>query len=567
MQGHSHALLLRPRDPARMPHDWTQDRRPLKTWVYAGVILAISVVYYGLYISVGFSTADEGNYAQIAYELFLGRAPGDLTITYGILWFKAGEALFHIFGVQIVAVKAMFFAAITATNVLIFLTIALATGNRLFALVATSVPLFVPAFPPTAFYGLCIAVNAAAQMNMARRIDACTWRDVALAGFALAVSFQLRPDFGYIWTVPFILLVTLALRSSTKDNRIRILAGAVGAFILAHVPVLLLATAGGYIDIVAQQYVNYPATMIRYALGGLQVLVGGSGGVSDTLGTTALQRPGLSNLFTAGSTEQTRAILVYAPVAAILIYAGVAALDSLKGWQRGDVKPLAVASVAGCAGVAAFPHYFFYRPDVSHIANFMPGFVVLASALMWRLSQHPGARTKWQLTAKVAGVSLVTAHLVFYVGYGLTSAATGSIGVATERETPLTIAERGTVLVSRTEHAQLTAIDALIRENSTPDDRIVCVPYCPGYAFLTGRRMLFDYFYVDDSIPLIDPDWLPQAIATTQREKPPVVIVMDWAINGTERSRFDNWGAAYMNALKPLVRETRTFPGLTVYLL
>jgi hypothetical protein len=46
-----------------------------------------------------------------------------------------------------------------------------------------------------------------------------------------------------------------------------------------------------------------------------------------------------------------------------------------------------------------------------------------------------------------------------------------------------------------------------------------------------------------------------------------VVIVMDWAINGTERSRFENWAETYMEALVPLARDIRTFPGLTVYLL
>lgn len=550
-----------------MSHDWTQDRSYLVTWIYVAAIILASVIYYGLYFSVGFSTADEGNYAQIAYELYTGRAPADLTITYGILWFKAGEALFHLFGVQFAAVKAVFFAAITATNVLIFTAIGIATGSRPFALAATTVALLVPAFPPTAFYGLCIAINAAAQMNMARRIDTCTWRDAALAGVALAVSFQLRPDFGFIWTVPFLVIIALAVHSYDQDRRRHIIVGAVGAFLMTHAPVLVIAMSGGYLDVVAQQYVSYPATMIRYAISGLQVLVGAGATAAETLGTTALQRPSLSSVFETGSGEQTRAVLIYTPVVVILAYAAVAATDSLKAWRRHDVKPLAMASVIGCAGVAALPHYFFYRPDLSHIANFMPGFVVLAAALMWRLSQRDDDTPQWLMAGKVASSGLIAAHLVFYTGFGLTSQATGSIAVASERETPLNVEDRGTVFVSNTEHETLTAIDAVIRENSNPGDRIVCVPYCPGYAFMTGRRMLFDYFYVDDSIPLIDPNWLPRAITKTREERPPVVIVMDWAINGTERSQFETWAASYMEALTPMVRDIRRFPGLTVYLL
>ena len=88
-----------------------------------------SIGYYALYFNSGFNFADDGNYAQICYELLLGRDPNDLAIGYGILWFKVGEFLFRIFGVNYTLIKLLFFFCITVTNVLIFYTVAIATGS------------------------------------------------------------------------------------------------------------------------------------------------------------------------------------------------------------------------------------------------------------------------------------------------------------------------------------------------------------------------------------------------------------------------------------------------------
>jgi hypothetical protein len=46
-----------------------------------------------------------------------------------------------------------------------------------------------------------------------------------------------------------------------------------------------------------------------------------------------------------------------------------------------------------------------------------------------------------------------------------------------------------------------------------------------------------------------------------------VVIVMDWAINGTDISRFSRWASPYMQLLESLAREKIDRPGLSIYLL
>jgi hypothetical protein len=84
---------------------------------------------------------------------------------------------------------------------------------------------------------------------------------------------------------------------------------------------------------------------------------------------------------------------------------------------------------------------------------------------------------------------------------------------------------------------------------------------------MADRQMLFGNFYVDNSTPLLIPDWIPNAISQTAASRPSIIIVMDWAINGTEASRFSNWAPEYMLRVEQLSRHKVVRPGLTVYIL
>jgi hypothetical protein len=545
----------------------------LEPWSYGAVVLLVSAAYYALYLNSGFSPADDGNYAQAAYELFLGRAPDELVLAYGILWFKAGEVLFHLFGVNYVLVKILFFTTITLTNVLIFYTITLASGSRLFALAMTAAPLAVPAFPATAFYGLCIMLNAAAQMRLANRLSTASLWDAAIAGTALSLSFQIRPDFGYVWAIPLVMIIALAAYDARQIYKaVRLLVAAAAAFTLAQVPLLMSASAEGYVGLIVQQYLSYPAMMYDYAISGLQTLFSDTalqtGGISDSVGGTSLQRPGLAEIFSDDRNISNLAILIYAPIAGLAGFVAVNSAIFAGHWKEKRLGTIAQVGVLFFTAIAALPHYFFYRPDLSHIANFMPGYSVMAAAFLWLLySMSRTAAAPWQRWAARAGLSATALHLGFYVWVGMQTPGTGSMASAAEHTEPFQARNGVDVNVSPAEKDQYEGVRNIIEQNSKPGDSIVCVPYCPGFAFMTDRRMLFKNFYVDDSTPIRVPGWISDAITRTREVRPPVVIIMDWAINGTEASRFENWAAAYVEALQSLSREKIVRPGLTIYLL
>jgi hypothetical protein len=83
----------------------------------------------------------------------------------------------------------------------------------------------------------------------------------------------------------------------------------------------------------------------------------------------------------------------------------------------------------------------------------------------------------------------------------------------------------------------------MIRNESGPNDYVLCLPYCPGINFVAGRRTFQRVLYVDNSILNSQPDWLAGMRDEIAEKKPKVIVIWNWAINGTWNSRFSVWAA------------------------
>lgn len=529
------------------------------SWLPPALLIALSLIYYGTYFNAGYNFSDEGNYAQFVYELFLGRPAADLPLGYGLLWFKAGEALFHIFGPDFRAIRFLFFACTLITSLLVYGTLVAATRQRWLGFAGALIVALVPPFLATAFYGLCVMLNVGAQMRLAIHLTGVRGRDALLAGAVLGLVFQIRPDFGYIFAIPLVVLLALAVaRANTSVHR---QAGALGGaallgFLLAHLPGFVIGDS--YFKILTAQYLAYPGMLLDYGLRGLQDLFG-SAGEPAMGGAVLLQRPGLDIWNAPSFNAAALALLIYLPVIGIAAFVGVAYILYRRPSDR--ERHIGVTLVILAAGTAALPHYFFYRPDLSHIANFMPGYTVLALVLMWQALTRLRKPAAWCLAL------VLSVHLGLYLVVGLTVEGTGSAAGMAARTEPFQAENGVNVRLHPGEKALLEDLRTVIAAAAPSDAPIICVPYCPGIAFMTGHRLLFSEQYVDDTLPQRDPDWIRRAILETRAERPPVVIVMDWAINGTDNSRFSQWAAPYMEALQDLAREKIERPGLAIYLL
>jgi hypothetical protein len=306
--------------------------------------------------------------------------------------------------------------------------------------------------------------------------------------------------------------------------------------------------------------------MIEYMLAGLQRLTSTPAEGTATA-ATFLARPPVQALFGSDPATARLALVVYLPVIGILLFVGscLAMLRKDIAGKRWNV--IAQSFVALIAAAATLPHYFLFRPDMAHVADFMAGYVAMAAFLLWRLydGRRQGA-VRGRAGAAVAAIFLI-AHVGAYGVIGVASAETGSIGLRQGRDEIFTAVNGVHVRVNAAEKAQLLFLRDLITQNAAAGTPIVCVPYCPGIAFMTGHPLLFGNFFVDESFLTREPGWIAGAIAKTQDARPQVVIVMNWALNGTESSRFPNWAAAYVEAVAGLARDKIVRSDMSVYLL
>jgi hypothetical protein len=95
--------------------------------------------------------------------------------------------------------------------------------------------------------------------------------------------------------------------------------------------------------------------------------------------------------------------------------------------------------------------------------------------------------------------------------------------------------------VNSYEYRVLTWLDTSVRSSTAPSDYVLCFPYCPGINFITGRPTFQRRPYVDDEILRAQPSWIREMREQIETRPPKVIIVWNWAINGTEISRFRNW--------------------------
>ncbi len=533
------------------------------TWAGVALMLLIAFTLYGGYANVGYNYADDGHYAQTAYEFHLGTDPHAIRFGYGLLWHKVGDWMFRLTGPSYAAVRGLFFTVAGVTAALVWLSARQAGAGILLAATVAAIALLVPAYPATVFYGLCTLLNVATQLPIARRGAALRPRDLVLPTLALSLTFQIRADFGYVLSLPIIAMVLHASLAAPTGRFARFLAlstAALATFVLGQLPLIVLAVRGSYFDLVLAEYLRYPQAILLILLRLLHLEPAAAAGAG-----TLLQRVPLSALWAGPPHQAALALLTYGCPALIAAFTAFEVMALARQPKEERASRAGVDGVVILGACASLPHYFLYRPDLPHIANFMPGFLVLIAlfAVRWWNATIGG----WWRGAALPGLFTLLALPLIYLWTGMGSPGTGSLAITAGRVLPFTGANGVEVRLTPDEHALLTALRDVVLAHSKPGDRIVCLPFCPGIAFLTERRMLLREHYVDDSLLVTDPGWIDRAIAQTEAERPPVVITFDWAMNGTELSRVRNWAAPYYAYLDKTAVEKHDVLGAMVHII
>jgi hypothetical protein len=527
------------------------------------LILACAVLYYGSYIRFWFNPHDEGGTAALlASRLLAGEVPyKDIELGYNVGWFWPIVGLFKMIGVNFVAMRGYFFALSALCALWGWAVVRKVTRREWLALV---VGLALVVFPGSQFKNyipmLCVA-NTLALVTAALGSGpsaAGFWRRVALGSFVLGITFLIRIDIGYLFSVIWLGFIFLRLfdgRTTPGIARLGdVIAGAailIAGVVLVLGPATLVTKAGGYSDEFLSQYRSW-ATFIsgraesivaQRSANATPALTSNVAAKPKKAGpATVVDRAELQRVswdtFKTTDNEDTRVlfILTYVPLAILVVLVTWAALRTLGAIFTGTLTldhPGMLGLLLLGGSLTTFPQFFFFRPDRPHLSEFMPGFIVATVSVFFLLK----GRWRWL----VGGMMVL--QFGFFAWFAFDHYSAGTIAARFKIKKNKRVWFEGDngvrVQVHAKEHEELEKIRKAVVENSEPGEWLVCYPYQPGYNVMTNRPTYERELYQDNATA--PGGWSRGAIARIEEKKPAVVIIDDRPINRVEASRFSKW--------------------------
>lgn len=538
--------------------------------------------YFGLYYDNGFSISDEGSVVLITKRLLEGERPYvDVSLGYGLLWYYPLILLFKITGVHFIAARIFFLALAMVTSLLAFLTIRRQTCRWWLATIFALLLVMVPGTLHKSFIPLIVVANMLCLPLLDHNRHVFGRNGVLAAGLVAAVSYHIRPDLGFCAGV--VLTATLAAHTISRlqkwpQRAYQLARLSLFLFVAALVPTLpliLIANRQGflesYLSILYQpfSYLGYLARAVKSVVINTALFFfhtkTASAVSTQTIKFEAATQPGttLQRMPLAAAWEEgphrDLSILTYLPILTLAVIVAISCVFMLRrNHQWRSLVGNDTVGILALAGLSysAFPQFFLFRPDSNHLSQFMPGHMVLVGVCLgrWLLPERDPVQKTYdtvvltrssRLLGSIAA-SILILHTGFYIWFGLHRPETGSIAQARGRNERF-VGENGIdVAVNRREKRLFTTVVRIVDENTNQNDVVLCFPYCPGFNVMTNRRTFMRRLYVDDSLLVMDPGWQQRMIDQIETEKPALVIIRDWAANGTDISRFQNWATQVM---------------------
>lgn len=541
-------------------------------WPWIVLLVALALAYYGSYVRYGIGFRDEGQTVALgAQRLLNGEVPfKDVVLNYNVLWFYPVVGLFKLFGVSYVLLRGYCLALSTVTAVLGFLLVEKGTRRPWLAFLIALVLVLIPGSPFKNYIPLLAVANTLCLLHVALApadSRAALWKTL-IGGVVLGLSFLIRIDIAILFAAMWVLLLLVRLLVGTAPfvRRAMISLGGLVAMIVAvallHWPVWLDAKKRGFDRPFVAQYVEKwrmlerPVTRLLFPP--LQRALPAKVGVHSQIPRRAalnapgdeepvadkktLQRATLKSLTKVGQNSGPAFVfLCYAPLLAVMVFFAWGIFAWVSGLLRRDGererRGLAVLVLIG-GSLSTFPQFFFFRPDIPHLSEFMPGFLTASAAAAGLLWTGVASWRNWRVVFTAFLLAIVAVYLVRV----LPDRWAGTYTIRSKR-TKLFTAENGVnVYVSSRELKGLTAIQLFLREHApNPGDYVVCYPYSPGINLLANRPTYERNVYVDNATRTTR--WDAEAIARFEKFRPAVIVLSDWDINGSDASRFSVWAA------------------------
>ncbi len=540
------------------------------------LLLLSGAIYYSQYYDHGFNYGDEGSVVLLAQRLLEGETPFiDLNLGYGILWFYPLVLLFKVVGVNFIAAKLYFFSIALATALLAYVT--LLQRTRLVALAATVSALLI--LVPGSIHKVYVPLIVVASIFVLTRLDLGQQTlkpvDLAIATAVVTICYHLRADLSIIPAALLVGIVLLHTFSNTRPLRqaqlvtARLLGIMALTSLALSVPLFLHAYSRGFGAQLARgtlmEVLRLPK--IREALFSGVYSEAGTASTAPDAGLLMMRIP-FSALWEGGA-DRSLALLTYLPLIVMfsfLIFCTIAIRRRLSVGLPLITNEIVGPVIFAATAMAPFPHFFIFRPDVAHLSQFMPGYIVFASllvAILYRCSREESWTWRGRLVA--AAIAILVLHVGYYSWFGLNHASVGSIGVRGGVVERFEGANGVDVQVKPRRHELLREVATFVESYSDEGDYLLCFPFAPGFNVMTGRPTFAQRLYVDDAVPVLEPGWQDRMIEQIAERRPALIIIEDKEINRTQISNFRNWATGLQAFIDQTYTLLKTVRRLTFY--
>ena len=540
-----------------------EDRLPLagrwRALVLPAVLVLIAILYYGQYYDSGFNEADEGNIALISKRLLEGETPYvDVRFGAGLAWPYSIVGLFRLVGVDFVAMKIFFFGLATVTALLGYAIVARLGSRRWLGFVAGLQLLLLPGVVHKAFLPLAVVANMYLLTRNEIGRGSAGIPQVAAAAAVVAFTCLLRTDLGLFVAAVLLVLIAwesfLGSRSVGESVRrgVRSVGLALGVFVLVLVPAFAFAASRGFLAPFLRTFYRRPEQLLVILQA--RLVSSGSSTTAEIPGkaSTLLAAPPIRTIW-QGGTEREWAVLTYLPAFVLLAAALVLMVALIRRCRQAPRLTGALVNpwtVLFLMAISTFPQFILRRPDVAHLSQFMPGYTVFSCFVIGecldRLRRDAWFWTRRDRVRRAAAgltIAILALNLGLYAWSGWSHPATGSIA-RSKGATELLEARNGVrVYLTPRRHSGLSRLREVIERYSGPGDSVFCFPYAPGLNLMTDRPTGLRVQFASD---LSNPSWQDETIEKMRELTPAAVIISDWAVNGTEISRFPNWATRVM---------------------
>ena len=555
-------------------------------------LLGFALIYYGQYYRAGLYPAAEGGVeGMLALRLLEGKRPiVDTFLGYNLFWFYPIVAIFKLFGPSYTALRLFFLVLCTLTGLMSFRLVWLCTGNAVAAFLGGLLVMMIPGQMFRNYMAFIVVLNMTAflpafLLKLRKPSSRLLW--MACSGGTLALAWLIRVDVGFFLTCVWLgLVITFPIGRSDFLGHARI--AGIGAllalicFLAVHLPVYLDASRRGFAPEFVGQYQQWPfmiasqgrkvidsiaksTAFVRYQPRPATTPTTSVEPVPSSEPATAVTKTQLAHqprheeikakpvntplarrsIFSGSARDIMLAINIYLPVmvAIMLGFASVGVWMSALA-RRDEIlrdHALVLLTALGCS-LALFPQYFFWRPDMVHLSEFMvPMSLTSIIAMTYALTAWRNASKHGRLGLGAVLFFSATMLLLYYIN-AFQSQSSGGIAAGLNKRLEFHGANGVDVKLTPDEFRDTSAIYRIITAVSAPGEYLICYPYNPEINFMTDRPSYEYNFYIYNV--MISPErFYNEEIGKISRYHPAAFVITDWEVNNTEQSRFSIWAA------------------------